>query len=54
MPSGQRHPGHDEPPKVGTSGGSPERASFVDLAFQHIFHDLTAPFDDETRRAPRR
>jgi alkanesulfonate monooxygenase SsuD/methylene tetrahydromethanopterin reductase-like flavin-dependent oxidoreductase (luciferase family) len=45
----RRHPGYDDPPKIGTSEQiAASLAPFVDLGFRHIFYDLTAPFDDET------
>jgi F420-dependent oxidoreductase-like protein len=45
----RRHPGYDDPPKIGTADEIAERlAPFVELGFRHIFYDLTAPFDDET------
>jgi alkanesulfonate monooxygenase SsuD/methylene tetrahydromethanopterin reductase-like flavin-dependent oxidoreductase (luciferase family) len=45
----RRHPGYDDPPKIGTSEQLADSlAPFVELGFRHIFYDLTAPFDDET------
>jgi alkanesulfonate monooxygenase SsuD/methylene tetrahydromethanopterin reductase-like flavin-dependent oxidoreductase (luciferase family) len=45
----RRHPGYDDPPKIGSSEEIAEYlAPFVEMGFRHIFYDLTAPFDDET------
>lgn len=45
----ERHPGYDDPPKLGSADDLAERlAPFVELGFRHIFYDVPAPLDEET------